>query len=248
MARGGILTVLLMVACSGVCRAAVQNVPDGYVRVARAHGIPAELLYAVSLTETSMSPEAMSGVLKQRRRDFRQPDVARPWPWTINVAGKGYRYATRLEAWQALQVFLKHYPAKRIDVGIAQVNLGWNGHRFPSTWAAFDPYTSLNTAAVILQECRRRHPVSWLQVAGCYHHPAGGAPAARYTAVVRRHLARFPLQLCHHPLFRRERRQCYRSVRLKCHPERLWRAGFSYRASVHFFLWAMMPIPAHGCR
>lgn len=28
MARGGILTVLLMVACSGVCRAAVQNVPD----------------------------------------------------------------------------------------------------------------------------------------------------------------------------------------------------------------------------
>ncbi|HBC2981890.1 TPA: transglycosylase SLT domain-containing protein [Escherichia coli O146] len=190
MARGGILTVLLMVACSGVCCAAVQNVPDGYVRVARAHGIPAELLYAVSLTETSMSPEAMSGVLKQRRRDFRQPDVARPWPWTINVAGKGYRYATRLEAWQALQVFLKHYPAKRIDVGIAQVNLGWNGHRFPSTWAAFDPYTSLNTAAVILQECRRRHPVSWLQVAGCYHHPAGGAPAARYTAVVRRHLAR----------------------------------------------------------
>ncbi|HHH8069079.1 TPA: transglycosylase, partial [Escherichia coli] len=26
--------------------------------------------------------------------------------------------------------------------------------------------------------------------AGCYHHPAGGKPAARYTAVVRRHLDR----------------------------------------------------------
>ncbi|HHG9386520.1 TPA: transglycosylase, partial [Escherichia coli] len=26
--------------------------------------------------------------------------------------------------------------------------------------------------------------------AGCYHHPAGGKPAARYTTVVRRHLDR----------------------------------------------------------
>ncbi|MDI0912869.1 transglycosylase, partial [Escherichia coli] len=31
---------------------------------------------------------------------------------------------------------------------------------------------------------------SWLKAAGCYHHPAGGKPAARYTAVVRRHLDR----------------------------------------------------------
>ncbi len=73
-------------------------------------------------------------------------------------------------------MFLKRYSTRRIDVGIAQVNLGWNGHRFPSTWAAFDPYTSLETAAVILQECRQRHPDSWLKAAGCYHHPAGGKP------------------------------------------------------------------------
>ncbi|STE83584.1 putative Lytic transglycosylase, catalytic [Escherichia coli] len=54
----------------------------------------------------------------------------------------------------------------------------------------FDPYISLETAAVILQECRQHHPDSWLKAAGCYHHPAGGKPAARYTAVVRRHLDR----------------------------------------------------------
>ncbi len=88
------------------------------------------------------------------------------------------------------EVFLKRYPARRIDVGDSPVNLGWNGHRFASTWAAFDPYTSLNTAAVILRECRRRHPDSWLQAAGCYHHPAGGAPAVRYIALVRRHIDR----------------------------------------------------------
>ncbi|MED9202677.1 transglycosylase [Escherichia marmotae] len=190
MARGSILTVLLMLAGSGMCQAVAQTIPDGYVQVARAHGIPAEVLYAISLTETAMAPGDMAGVMQYSRHDGRLPDASRPWPWTINVAGKGYRYASRLEAWQALQVFLKHYPARRIDVGIAQVNLGWNGHRFPSTWAAFDPYTSLETAAVILQECRQRHPDSWLKAAGCYHHPAGGKPAVRYTAVVRRHLDR----------------------------------------------------------
>ncbi|NGI91353.1 lytic transglycosylase domain-containing protein [Escherichia coli] len=187
MARGCILSLLLM---TGMCQAVAQTIPDGYVQVARAHGIPAEVLYAVSLTETAMAPGDVAGVMQYSRRDGRLPDVSRPWPWTLNVAGKGHRYASRLEAWQALQVFLKRYPARRIDVGIAQVNLGWNGHRFPSTWAAFDPYISLETAAVILQECRQHHPDSWLKTAGCYHHPAGGKPAARYTAVVRRHLDR----------------------------------------------------------
>ena len=148
MARGCILTVLLMLAGSGMCQSVAQTIPDGYAQVARAHGIPAEVLYAVSLTETAMAPGDMAGVMQYSRRDGRLPDASRPWPWTINVAGKGYRYASRLEAWQALQVFLKRYPARRIDVGIAQVNLGWNGHRFPSTWAAFDPYTSSHSAGV----------------------------------------------------------------------------------------------------
>ncbi|MNG69631.1 Transglycosylase SLT domain protein [compost metagenome] len=118
------------------------------------------------------------------------PDVERPWPWTINVAGKGYRYARRLQAWEALQRFLKTHPRKRIDVGIAQVNLGWNGHHFTSTWEAFEPYTNLNAAAAILRECYDRNPGSWLTAAGCYHHPAGGAPAARYKSIVSGKLAR----------------------------------------------------------
>ena len=190
MARGSLLMSLLLMAVSIPAGAALHDIPEGYVRVAEQHGVPAEVLYAVSLTETAMVPSAIGAVMKKRNEDYRVPAVARPWPWTITVAGRGYRYASRLEAWQALQVFLKRYPARRIDVGIAQVNLGWNGHRFASTWAAFDPYTSLNTAAVILRECRRRHPDSWLQAAGCYHHPAGGAPAVRYIALVRRHIDR----------------------------------------------------------
>jgi hypothetical protein len=150
-----------------------QIVPEGYVRVAQAHNVPPESLYSVSLQESSR----------------RLPQGERPWPWTLNVAGKGYRYKTRLEAWQALQVFIKTHSLKRIDVGIAQMNLGWNGQRFTSTWEALDPYKNLNAAATILRECWDRKPGSWLDAAGCYHHPAGGAPAARYRAFVKTKLA-----------------------------------------------------------
>nr|WP_159465763.1 transglycosylase SLT domain-containing protein [Scandinavium goeteborgense] len=165
--------ILALMLCGGpVFAASLQTVPEGYRQVALAHGVPPASLYAVALTESS----------KKLSRGVR------PWPWTINVAGKGYRYPTRIAAWSALQQFMKRHSLKRIDVGVAQVNLGWNGHRFRSTWEAFDPYTSLNVAAAILKECRGRTD-SWLAAAGCYHHPAGGKPAARYRAIVRRHLA-----------------------------------------------------------
>lgn len=175
MAHCGILIFTLLLALPAVGHPSrnKQVVPEGYRQVAQRHGVPPESLYSLALAESSK----------------KLPQGYRPWPWTINVAGKGYRYRTRLEAWQALQVFIGQYPLKRIDVGIAQVNLGWNGHRFSSTWDAFDPYANLNAAAAILRECYDRRPGSWLDAAGCYHHPAGGAPAARYQAIVRRKLA-----------------------------------------------------------
>ncbi|PNO64561.1 transglycosylase SLT domain-containing protein [Serratia marcescens] len=185
----GLLPLLAFLTLIGgeAVHAANQPVPSGYRAVALRHGVPPESLYSVALAETSMAPKSIISVT---RGGGPAPDVERPWPWTINVAGKGYRYASRLQAWEALQRFLKTHPRKRIDVGIAQVNLGWNGHHFSSTWEAFDPYTNLNAAAAILRECYDRNPGSWLVAAGCYHHPAGGTPAARYKAIVSRKLAR----------------------------------------------------------
>lgn len=174
MAYRSVLTAaLLLSAASSVASTSLQNVPPGYQKVALQHGVPAESLYSLALAESSRQ----------------LPHGTRPWPWTINVAGKGYRYDSRQAAWQALQQFMKIHPLKRIDVGIAQVNLGWNGHRFNSTWDAFDPYTNLNAAARILRECWERSPGSWLKAAGCYHHPAGGKPAARYRRIVSEKLA-----------------------------------------------------------
>ncbi|EKL1664338.1 transglycosylase SLT domain-containing protein [Salmonella enterica] len=152
---------------------AYSPVPEGYRRVAEEYGVPAEALYSVSLAESSR----------------RLPQGERPWPWTLNVAGKGYRYATREEAYQALLGFMRHHPLRRIDVGIAQVNLGWNGAFFHSYREALEPYTNLRAAAQILRHCYEMNPGSWLQAAGCYHHPAGGKHARTYRAIVQRKLA-----------------------------------------------------------
>ncbi len=58
-----------------------QTVPEGYVRVAMAHGVPRSALLGITervFAQTSPRNTAMA--------------------WTINVAGKGYRYETRLQA------------------------------------------------------------------------------------------------------------------------------------------------------
>ncbi|EIL5288729.1 transglycosylase SLT domain-containing protein [Salmonella enterica subsp. enterica serovar Worthington] len=151
----------------------VQVVPQAYRVIAAAERVPAESLYSLAMAESTRKTAWGS----------------KPWPWTINVAGKGYHFETREEAFAALLGFMQRYPLKRIDVGVAQVNLGWNGHLFPSFRDAFDPYTNLRAAARILRACYDAQPGSWIKAAGCYHHPDGGKPAAKYMAIVRRKLS-----------------------------------------------------------
>ncbi|EPD4586187.1 lytic transglycosylase domain-containing protein, partial [Pseudomonas aeruginosa] len=58
------------------------------------------------------------------------------------------------------------------------------------------PYKNLDATSDILIEQRDAlyasapgRPVDWIQVAGRYHRPAGGAPAAKYRRTVSRHLS-----------------------------------------------------------
>lgn len=148
-----------------------QNVPAGYRLVAQQAGVPASLLYAVALTESGS----------------RLPQGIRPWPWTLNVAGKSYRYSTRQEACIALKQFIRTTSPKRIDAGIAQINLGWNGHHFDTPCDALAPYASLQVAARLLRG-HYDHWQNWYEAAGRYHHPAGGKPAQRYRQQVSLHL------------------------------------------------------------
>ncbi|MDC9612928.1 transglycosylase SLT domain-containing protein [Xenorhabdus khoisanae] len=174
---GSLFSGVLLVSLSCVASPKKQIVPTGYHQVAQTEKVPAEALYSLALAESG----------------YKLPQGIRPWPWSINVAGKSYRYNTRLEAWQSLQSFIQTNSIKRIDVGIAQVNLGWNGHHFNSTWEAFDPYINLHVAARILRACYDTNPGSWVTAAGCYHHPKGGLPASKYKAIVKQKLSTLTL-------------------------------------------------------
>lgn len=152
---------------------AAQTIPDGYRQVAAQWQVPAELLYALALTESGL----------------RLSHGVRPWPWTLNVAGKSYRYPTQARACQALHRFIHTTPAKRIDVGPGQINLGWHRHRVASPCELLLPYRNLHLTARILRERYEERPGSWLDAAARYHRPAGGTPAQRYRNKVQRYMS-----------------------------------------------------------
>lgn len=172
--------ILIWLACgvAPMAQAGEHTVPAAYTNAAHAHQVPPVMLYALSLAESATT-------LSIGRR---------PWPWTLNIAGRGERYATRNAACQALIASLKQ--TQIIDVGISQLNVHWQQRlfgadgRFADPCAALNPYANLDAAATILYRCHQRMKDSWIAAAGCYHRPAGGAPAAHYRVAFKRELAR----------------------------------------------------------
>ncbi|HCL77436.1 lytic transglycosylase domain-containing protein [Stutzerimonas nitrititolerans] len=164
---------LLLVGAMAGSAQAREIPPPAYQVAAQRAGIPSTVLYAVALQESG----------------FRLRGRLVPWPWTLNVAGKPQRYATRTEACAGLRQALKRTPAKRIDAGLGQINLGYHPQRYAQPCDLLDPYRNLAIAAEILRE-QHTPGDDWLLAIGRYHRPAGGAPAARYRLSVGQHLAR----------------------------------------------------------
>lgn len=115
------------------------------------HGIPANLLQAVSKVESG----------KVERGQL----IA--WPWTINVEGKGYFYPTKQAAIAAVQQFQKE-GKRSIDVGCMQVNLLHHPDAFPSLSMAFDPRQNVEYAARFLKGLTQGK-ANWHQAVAHYH-------------------------------------------------------------------------------
>ena len=127
-----------------MCEAAAQ-------RAAQATGVPLSVLRAISLTETG------------RRHD----GVAQPWPWTVNMEGKGVWFDTEDAA---LAYVHDHYKAgaRSFDVGCFQVNYHWHGSAFASIEQMFDPAANALYAARFLSALHDETG-DWSKAAGAYH-------------------------------------------------------------------------------
>ncbi len=128
----------------GICdRAAIY--------AAQKTGVPVSVLQAISLTETGRKHGG---------------DV-RPWPWTVNMEGKGVWFET---ADQAKAYVYKHFKrgARSFDVGCFQINYKWHGHKFESLAQMFEPKPNALYAAKFLMRLYREKG-DWKQAAGAYH-------------------------------------------------------------------------------
>ncbi|TOG95112.1 lytic transglycosylase domain-containing protein [Vibrio parahaemolyticus] len=159
---------LMLLMCS--CSVWAQTIPSLYQRVAEDYHMPASVLYSLALGESKV--RLKSGIV-------------RPWPWTLNVQGKPYFYASFDEACKALQGFLKR--TEMVDIGLTQHNWRWQKRYFRTPCEAFNPRLNLAHAARVLSEGKRKRG-NWVAAAGYFHRPAGGAPARRYEAAFIRHL------------------------------------------------------------
>lgn len=132
----------------------------------REYGIPSHLLSAISSTESGRYHDKLKILL--------------PWPWTINVEGKGYYFDSKAEAVAAVKKYQRE-GKRSIDVGCMQVNLIHHGHAFASIEKAMDPRYNVEYAASFLRDLYESEK-SWRKAAAAYHSKTpslGGKYVAR---------------------------------------------------------------------
>ncbi len=102
-----------------------------------------------------------------------------PWPWTIDVEGRGEFFASKQQAVDAVRA-LQAQGVRSIDVGCMQVNLMHHPNAFASLEAAFDPTANAFYAARFLNTLYGIGG-SWVQATAAYHSqtPAIGADYQR---------------------------------------------------------------------
>lgn len=135
------------------------------------HGVPRDVMRAVSLVETG------------RRREGR----LLPWPWTVNMEGEGRWFSSRAEALDFVQK-RQGQGARSFDIGCFQVNHLWHGDGFASVEAMFDPTLNADYAARFLLSLHEETG-DWMRAAGHYHSRTP-ALADRYRLKIETTMAR----------------------------------------------------------
>lgn len=120
---------------------------EDFAEIEARSGIPDQVLYSLALTESQRN--------------------GKPWPWTMNYAGKSYFFRDRETLHDAMQLLIAR-GRKNFDVGPMQVHWRYHSKKFDSTWAATDPFTNMVVGAQILID-RYRESGNWVKAIAAYH-------------------------------------------------------------------------------
>ena len=141
------------------------------IRAADDEGVPREVMLAITLVETRT----------------KRGDESGPWPWTVNVAGKGTWFPSRAAALlHAQQALAGGQPS--FDVGCFQLNFRWHGTAFTSIDEMFEPGPSGLYAARFLKSLHAETG-DWIKASGLYHSRTA-KHAKRYRTLVARAVER----------------------------------------------------------
>ena len=150
------LAVLLCVALRPAPASSALNddgtVCDRAARIAAQEtGVPVKVLKAIGRTESGRTVDG----------------AFIPWPWTINVEGRGLHLDTPA---QVLAVFEQNFSrgATNIDIGCFQINHRWHGDAFESVRSMLDPVANARYAARFLKELHAEFG-DWTRAAGAFH-------------------------------------------------------------------------------
>lgn len=130
---------------------------------------------------TSVDPKILAGIAlnESAYKD-------RAWPWTLNVAGRGFFFRTREDAYRAIRHLISNGRSD-FDIGLMQVNWAYHSKRFASPWDALAPATNIRVAEDILNENYHRTHSAVKAVA--YYHSANPTSGREYLARFVKHLS-----------------------------------------------------------
>lgn len=138
--------------CFPSSTAASSQICDQAARYAATRtNTPAKILLALTRVETG------------RTRNGR----FEPWPWTVNMQGKGVWFDSKADALAYAQRHLNQ-GARSFDMGCFQVNYRWHHEAFSSLNAMMSPQENTIYAAQFISSLYQETG-SWSRAAGLYH-------------------------------------------------------------------------------
>lgn len=153
----GLASCILVAADPWGAHAAGNMICDAAaMRASRESAVPLSVLKAVTRAET--------GRLRGGRLS--------PWPWTVNMEGKGRWFGNRNEAQDYVRRNFER-GARSFDVGCFQINYRWHGAAFETIEDMFDPLANARYAAAFLARLKADLG-DWSKAAGAYHSRTPG--------------------------------------------------------------------------
>ena len=113
--------------------------------------IPENLLLSIALTESGR---------KVGKKFF-------PWPWSINVKGKGYFLKNKIQLISLAKNNLKK-KNKNFDLGCMQINYYYHGHKFKDIAEIINPKINVTWAGKFLINLKEKHK-TWDEAISRYH-------------------------------------------------------------------------------